>query len=155
MREIYRTIVAAIILSQDHKILLGKKDPNKGGVYADCWHTPGGGVDDGETLEQAIVREVREEVGIDITPYPLERIPIIDHGVAEKILKDTGEKVLCHMEFNRFKIVINDKLAKDIPLHLNDDLVEAHWLTMDELAQSKQIPSGKEFFQKIGLIPSN
>ncbi|MEK7540488.1 MAG: NUDIX hydrolase [Patescibacteria group bacterium] len=98
MREIQRTIVAALIFSQDNKLLLGRKDPSKGGVYLDCWHTPGGGVDEGETFEQAMTREVLEEVGLDITPYTLERIPIIDYGVAEKTLKDTGGKVLCHME---------------------------------------------------------
>lgn len=155
MREINRTIVAAIILSQDNKILLGKKDPSKGGVYPNCWHTPGGGVDEGETLEQAVIREVREEVGIDITPYPLERIPLVDQGVAEKTLKETGERVLCHMEFNRFQIVIKDQLAKDIQLQLNDDLVEAQWFSMEELAQTKQIPSGREFFQKLGFIPKD
>lgn len=33
MREIHRTIVAAIILSQDNKILLGKKIPPKAGWF--------------------------------------------------------------------------------------------------------------------------
>jgi 8-oxo-dGTP pyrophosphatase MutT (NUDIX family) len=28
---------------------MGQKDPNKGGVYSDYWHIPGGGVDNGET----------------------------------------------------------------------------------------------------------
>jgi hypothetical protein len=42
MREIERTIVSALIFSQDGKLLMGKKDPAKGGVYPDCWHIPGG-----------------------------------------------------------------------------------------------------------------
>lgn len=151
MREIQRTIVAALIFSQDGKLLLGKKDPSKGGVYVDYWHTPGGGVDKGETFEQAIIREVLEEVGLDISTYQLERIPYVDQGVAEKTLKDTGEKVLCHMEFNRFKIVLTDKTADEVSLHLNDDLVEARWFDLEELTTIKQIPGSKEFFSKLGI----
>src|SRR3989339_368355 len=100
MREINRTIVSALIFSKDGKLLMGKKDPAKGGVYADCWHIPGGGVDEGESFERALKREVQEEVGIDITPYNLVRIPGKGTGVAERMLQ--GENVLCRMEFNRF-----------------------------------------------------
>lgn len=87
MREIYRKIASALIFSKDHQILMGKKDPARGGVYSDCWHIPGGGVDEGETLEQALRREVLEETGIDISPYKIKPIPFIGSGVAEKILK--------------------------------------------------------------------
>lgn len=155
MREIHRTIVSALIFSKDNKILMGKKDPTKGGVYSDCWHIPGGGVEEGQSFKDALAREVIEETGIDITPYTLTPIPYVDAGVAEKTLKDTGEKVLCHMEFNRFKIIIDDKNADEIKLHLEDDLVEARWFSIDELPSIKQIPGGKEFFQKLGYISKN
>lgn len=154
MREIKRTIVSALIFSKDDKLLMGKKDPTKGGVYSDCWHIPGGGIDEGETFEQALRREVKEEVGLDISSYNPVLIPEEGAGIAEKIL-DTGEKVLCKMEFNRFRVDIKDKLADDIKLHLSDDLVETRWFSRDELLNVKQIPGGKEFFQKIGLISKN
>ena len=153
MRKINRIIVSALIFSKDNKILMGKKDPAKGGVYSDCWHIPGGGVENGQSFEKALVREVKEEVGIDITPYKLELLPHVDNGVSEKILKDTGERVLCHMEFNKFKVVINDKTADEIKIQLNDDLIKTRWFTLDELTSLKQIPGGREFFQKLGYIP--
>jgi 8-oxo-dGTP pyrophosphatase MutT (NUDIX family) len=131
---------------------MGKKDPNKGGVYVDCWHIPGGGVEAGQSFEAALKREVLEEVGIDITPYTPEKISFVDNGVSEKTLKDTGEKVLCHMEFNRFRVVINDKNADKIKLKLEDDLVEARWFDTSELSSIKQVPAGKELFQKLGYI---
>jgi 8-oxo-dGTP pyrophosphatase MutT (NUDIX family) len=151
MREIERKIASAIIFSKDHKILMGKKDPAKGGVFSDCWHIPGGGIDEGETLEQALKREVLEETGIDISLYKAKLIPIANSGIAEKTLK-TGEKVLCHMEFNVFEVNINDKNAEDIILNPTDDLVEMRWFGSEELENVKQIPGGKEFFIKAGYI---
>ncbi|MBI5734137.1 MAG: NUDIX hydrolase [Candidatus Kerfeldbacteria bacterium] len=133
-------------------MLMGRKDPIKGGVYSDCWHIPGGGVEGGQSFEEALKLEVREEVGIDVTPYTLEQLPYVDTGVAEKILKDTEETVLCHMEFHRFMIVIHDKIADEIKLQLGGDLVELQWFSMSELPSVKQIPGGREFFQKLGYI---
>jgi len=77
MREIQRTIVSALIFSKDGKLLMGKKNPAKGGVYPDCWHIPGGGVEEKETLEQALKREVQEEVGINISPYRIAPVAFI------------------------------------------------------------------------------
>ena len=151
MREINRVIVSALIFSQDDKLLMGKKDPAKGGVYPDCWHIPGGGVDEGESFEQTLIREVFEEVGIDISSYPLLPIPHIGTGTAEKTLT-SGEKVLCHMEFNRFKVVIDDQTADEIKLTLSGDLIETRWFSIDELPSIKQVPDGKELLQKLGLI---
>ncbi len=130
---------------------MGLKDPERGGVYSDCWHIPGGGKEKNETLEKALVREVKEEVGIDISLYKIISIFGVREGEAEKTLKESGERVLCQMEFNTFKVII-DKNADEIKLELKDDLVEAKWFSKDELFDVKQIPGGKEFFQEIGII---
>ena len=54
----------AIIPYEPNKILLIKRNtvPFKG-----YWALPGGRVDPGETVEQTIVREVKEETGLDVT----------------------------------------------------------------------------------------
>lgn len=151
MREITRTIVSAVIFSQDGKVLMGRKEPKAGGVYADCWHLPGGGLDEGEAFEDGVIREVVEEVGITLSPKQLRRLPEAGSGTAEKTLKDTGETVLCHMEFNLFEVRL-DHLADDIVLSLDDDLVETHWFTRKELKDVEQIPGGKEFFIAQGYM---
>jgi len=151
MREINRKIVSAVIFSKDRKILMGKKDVSKGGVYTDCWHIPGGGIDENETIEQALKREVLEETSIDISLYEIKFLPFVGSGIAEKTLK-TGEKVLCSMKFNRFEVNINDKNAKDIKVRPKDDLVEMKWFNLDELKDVKQIPGGKDFFIQAGYI---
>ena len=54
----------AIIPYEPNKILLIKRNtvPFKG-----YWALPGGRVDSGETVEQTIIREVKEETGLDVT----------------------------------------------------------------------------------------
>jgi len=150
MREINRKIASAIIFSKDGKVLMGLKDPKKGGVYSDCWHIPGGGIDEHESILEALDREVKEEVGIDISDADVKQIPEKGSGTSERRL-ESGERVIAHMEFNRFEVRL-DKNADEIKLSLDDDLVETKWFTPTELRDVKQIPGGKEFFQKMGYI---
>ncbi|KKP32872.1 MAG: NUDIX hydrolase [Parcubacteria group bacterium GW2011_GWC2_32_10] len=63
-----------MIFSKDGKLFLGKKNPNNGGVYAYCWHIPGGGVNAGEIDLVALRREMKEETGIDILNYKTELV---------------------------------------------------------------------------------
>lgn len=60
MRFVYRKNVAAAILNQENELLLIKRSDTK----EKHWQFPQGGVDQGETPEQAVLREVREETGI-------------------------------------------------------------------------------------------
>jgi len=57
MKTIRRIIVSALIFSKDNKILMGKKNLNGGGVYVDCWHLPGGGINENEDKIEALIRE--------------------------------------------------------------------------------------------------
>lgn len=46
-------------------------------VLAGRWELPGGKVEPGESAEQAVVRELREEVGIDVEP--ISSLPAVEH----------------------------------------------------------------------------
>ncbi|HSW80349.1 MAG TPA: NUDIX hydrolase [Candidatus Saccharimonadales bacterium] len=149
MRTIYRTIVSAIIISKDGKILLGKKDPKRQIYDLDCWHIPGGGVDDGETLEEGLRREMLEEVGIDINDCSVKLVDDKGKGEAEKIL-NSGEKVLAKMKFNVFRVDI-DKNASDVKTSLNDDLIDIKWVEIKDLPKYKQTPPSVELFKRINF----
>jgi ADP-ribose pyrophosphatase YjhB (NUDIX family) len=56
--------VAAVIFDGE-RVLLQRRDDNG------RWGLPGGGVDPGESVRTAIVREVREETGLDVEPLRL------------------------------------------------------------------------------------
>ena len=56
--------VAAIIFSADG-VLLQRRDDNR------MWGLPGGGVEPGESIRDAVIREVLEETGLDVEPRRL------------------------------------------------------------------------------------
>lgn len=53
--------VRAVVLDADNKVFLVRHS------YVSGWYLPGGGVDYGETMEQAMRRELKEEGNIDLT----------------------------------------------------------------------------------------
>jgi 8-oxo-dGTP diphosphatase len=56
-------VAVAVILRPDDQFLLAQRPAGK--VYAGFWEFPGGKVEPGETPESALIRELREELGID------------------------------------------------------------------------------------------
>jgi 8-oxo-dGTP pyrophosphatase MutT (NUDIX family) len=62
------TIGVRVILVRDEEVLLVKH------TYLDGWYMPGGRVNKGETLEQAIRRELKEELGADLETISLHGI---------------------------------------------------------------------------------
>jgi len=61
--------VVAALIKKDSKILLCQRKRND--FYANLWEFPGGTVEEGELYEQAIEREIAEELGIEITAEKL------------------------------------------------------------------------------------
>ncbi|RLI93992.1 MAG: hypothetical protein DRO90_02530 [Candidatus Altiarchaeales archaeon] len=57
-----RLTVDAVILKNNSIILVKRKNP----PFEDMWALPGGFVEYGETVENAILREVKEETGLDV-----------------------------------------------------------------------------------------
>jgi putative (di)nucleoside polyphosphate hydrolase len=62
----YRLNVAAILRNSAGKILICERIDRAG-----AWQFPQGGVDDGETLEQALIRELREEISVAAAAYKI------------------------------------------------------------------------------------
>jgi len=74
-----RTILvsAVIMVDVDGRILLAQRP--KGKSMAGLWEFPGGKVETGETPERALIRELKEEIDIDITEACLAPFTFASH----------------------------------------------------------------------------
>jgi ADP-ribose pyrophosphatase YjhB (NUDIX family) len=79
-----REVVTGLIVSRGNKFHFEMKDPKGGGVYADYWHTPGEGIEKKEAQLEALAREMREEMSVDISSAEVTLLDDRGEGKSEK-----------------------------------------------------------------------
>jgi 8-oxo-dGTP diphosphatase len=93
-REITEVAVG-VLVATDGQFLLTSRPEGK--VYAGYWEFPGGKVEAGESIEQALARELREELGITIGAAHPWQVLVMDYPHARvrlnfcKVFDWTGE----------------------------------------------------------------
>ena len=114
-------VVAAIIKNSDNKILIAQRNLKKsqGGL----WEFPGGKIEPNETKEAAIIREIKEELNMDITcdsyfdekvyEYPDKTIKLIALncsmlGTSYEVLEHEQIKWISINEFNDYQFAPAD-----------------------------------------------
>lgn len=107
MKELY---VVAAIIKKDNKILATQRGY---GEFEGLWEFPGGKIEEGETKEEALVREIKEELNADI--------------IVEKFALDLEWQ---YPNFYLYMSCFECVLESDIELleHMG-----ARWLSLDEL----------------------
>jgi 8-oxo-dGTP diphosphatase len=71
-------VAAAALVDLDNRVLITQRPQGK--QLAGLWEFPGGKVDAGETPEAALVRELREELGIEVCETCLAPFTFASHG---------------------------------------------------------------------------
>lgn len=136
-----RVVVGAVI-EKDNCILLGQKAKNRG-PYPNQWHIPGGGIENHETLETALRREILEETGLDIN--------ILDKLLPyEDFTTDSyGEPI--HYIFHMFLASVKD--GEVVP---GSDLVILKWVPKAEIralaARDKLPPPSLILFSMLKIV---
>ena len=119
-------VVAAVIKENDHVFATARGY----GDYKGWWEFPGGKIEEGETPEEALVREIREELTADIEVHEL--IDTIEYDYPD-----------FHLSMDCFwaEIIKGGLVLKEAE--------EARWLTREELDSVKWLPADLELIDKI------
>ena len=70
-------VAAAVLVDRDGRVLLAQRPEGK--AFAGLWEFPGGKIDAGETPDAALVRELREELGIETGESCLAPLTFVSH----------------------------------------------------------------------------
>ena len=70
-------VAVGILVQDDGRCLLTSRPPGK--VYAGYWEFPGGKLEAGESVVEALRRELQEELGIEVTAAALWRTEMVDY----------------------------------------------------------------------------
>lgn len=115
--------VGAFILDEENKLLLHKRAVP---AEKDHWCIPGGRLEMFETLEHAVIREVKEETDLDVEVIKL--MGICDHIIREESAHWVATSYLCKIKSGEAKIMEPDK-ASDMRWFDLDDLPEKLTIT--------------------------
>jgi 8-oxo-dGTP diphosphatase len=123
--------VGAIAVADDRLLMVRRGR----GPAAGEWSVPGGRVEPGECLAEAVVRELAEETGIEGVCAGLV-------GWVERIGDDHHHVIL------DFAVTVLDPIEPTA----GDDAAEAAWVPLDEVAERRLVDGLAEFLHENGII---
>jgi 8-oxo-dGTP diphosphatase len=127
----HKQIGVAVIWNDSAQILIDKRKPT--GAMGGLWEFPGGKIEAGETVAECIVREIREELGIEITVG--EHLISIDHT---------------YPDFSLTLIVHNCHHLSGIPQPIECDEIE--WVNVSELDNYEFPAANVQIIEKIKYV---
>ena len=129
---------ACAILCRDGRVLLGRRS-RSARTYPGCWDVVGGHVEPGESVEAALVREVREEVGVTATTYEWLGT-----------LSEPDPEVNGAAAYHFYGVTARDGGEPEM---LGTEHSELRWFPVDEACRlpALEIPACGPFFRKAAL----
>lgn len=115
------------LIKNEEKILMLKRPKDKK-VYAGYWNFPGGKIEESETEIQCVIREVKEETGMDFEPS-VKIMDIVDKNIEPK------------------KVVVFDGNANG-SVKLSEEHEEYGWFTIEEIKNIPVLPYIKKIFEE-------
>jgi mutator protein MutT len=128
-------VAVGAVVAADDAILLIRRGHGPG---AGVWSVPGGRVEPGETLHEAVIRELAEETGLE--------------GVVERFLgyaERMAEAPPHHFVILDFAVRVLDPEAA---LVAGDDAAEARWVSLAELGDVDLVPGLYDFLVDHGVL---
>lgn len=133
-KRIVPVIIAAIIDDKE-RFLMTKRihlDPEDYSAYHNAWQLPGGGIEFGETPAKTLIREIKEELMVEIEIIQL--IPKI-YSRIRKNWQGIFIVYLCKLKNQQAKIILNEEAS------------EYKWYTINEAKKLKTLPGTREIIK--------
>jgi ADP-ribose pyrophosphatase YjhB (NUDIX family) len=111
----------AIIIDEDERVLLCHR------IDYDLWNLPGGGVEDNESPWEAVVREVKEEVGLDVKAEKILGVynkPERNNLVFSFLCKTIGGNVTLTDEADKIEFFSLNEIPINIPEKQRERIVD-------------------------------
>lgn len=136
----YRAGAIAYIFDNDNNILIINKT-----IYKNTdWTLPGGGREVGETVEDNIYRELKEE--LDIDKSLCQMVGISKDKITYEYPQDVAIKVnkglYIGQSYNQVVLKIND--VKPVFTHLNEEISKVNWVNYQDLINYLHFPNQLE-----------
>ena len=125
-------VVAAALFDSHGRVLIAERPAGK--HMAGWWEFPGGKVADGETDEQALVRELREELGVEARPGA--EIMTLTHEYPDRIVD----------------LVLWRVTSTGVPRGLDGQQLK--WVDCDSLGAEQLLPADQPFIAALQLVSS-
>lgn len=125
MSQIPVKVVATALLQHNHTLLMLRRKKNFGELDTGrgLWEPPGGTVEPGEPIEDALRREVQEETGIELS----DALQLV--GVVNYVMESHGKSV------NRFHVLFAARLTDAMDPELGEEHDEARYVTSSDLGE--------------------
>jgi nucleoside triphosphatase len=138
----WRVIVVGVIQNSRDEYLICRK-PIDRGVFPGQWALPGGGIEPGEYMEDALRREIQEEVGLEIKD--IQRLFYKD-GQYPKLFPDGSSRSI-YMIFLVFTCRANTEAVV-----IGDEFEVYAWVKAEELGKYDLNQESRDTFIKMGLL---
>lgn len=134
-----RNSVKILLLNNNEILLMCADDPTTrsiyGKYYGKFWFPIGGEIEDGETVEQAAIREIYEETGIEKKDIELKSI--VWFGEFDLIL--SGVKTRIKEKFIVAKTKNNNVFLNHLDEWEKKVVKEIRWFSIDKIKNSKEV----------------
>ena len=131
---IERTAARALLIADRSVLLIQGRDPARP-ERGTWWLTPGGGIEDGESLEVALAREILEETGLLVAPDQVGAV------VATRVAHFDFDERTFRQHESFFAVVVTPFTPTDRGWDALErrELITHRWWTLDELAATDEI----------------
>lgn len=131
-RNAKRKIVVAGILEREGRVLVARRAEGSPGGLAGAWEFPGGKIEAGETAHEALKRELREELGVEIVVVDSEPLDVedwkYDHG---------------HFEIQVYRVKIAAGTAEPL------EHAEIRWLMPADICRLQLLPADRPIAERL------